>query len=231
MAEADEGVLAGQQGPGLPVRELNDVPRRNYEATGLWASRGWVSGYEMGIAFFPDRVGNFVYDPPGREERGSRPRAGTAVNYEVQFSCRGTRAASSQSRPAVRRRACNACDGAGSLRACGCPVRFGLSRPTLPRPRPVYRLEGNPRALDDLGHALEARCGALPLQLLPNIGEARKRTIYLPLVLHHERIGTRQTLITPLPKAKIAPSRSMNVERFHDDVRSTPPRCCGGGVP
>ena len=38
------------------VRELDEVTRRYYEETGLWESRGWVGGYEMGIAFFPDRV-------------------------------------------------------------------------------------------------------------------------------------------------------------------------------
>ena len=70
--------------PNLPVRELNEATRRYYEQHGLWESRGWVGGYEMGIAFFPDWVGNFVYDPLAEKnvDRAFEPR--TAVNYEVQ---------------------------------------------------------------------------------------------------------------------------------------------------
>jgi len=70
--------------PGLPVRELNDVTRRYYEEHGLWDSRGWVGGYEMGIAFYPDWVGNFVYDPLAEKNADRRFEPGTAVNYEVQ---------------------------------------------------------------------------------------------------------------------------------------------------
>ena len=70
--------------PNLPVRELNDVTRRYYEETGLWDSRGWVGGYEMGIAFSPDWVGNFVYDPLAEKNADRAFEPGTAVNYEVQ---------------------------------------------------------------------------------------------------------------------------------------------------
>ena len=70
--------------PGLPVRELNEVTRRHYEEAGLWESRGWVGGYEMGIAFFPDWVGNFVYDPLAEKNADRVFEPGTAVNYEVQ---------------------------------------------------------------------------------------------------------------------------------------------------
>ena len=70
--------------PGLPVRELNEVTRRHYEETGLWESRGWVGGYEMGIAFYPDWVGNFVYDPLAEKNADREFEPGTAVNYEVQ---------------------------------------------------------------------------------------------------------------------------------------------------
>ena len=70
--------------PGLPVRELNDVTRRYYEEHGLWDSRGWVGGYEMGIAFYPDWVGNFVYDPLAEKNADRAFEPGTAVNYEVQ---------------------------------------------------------------------------------------------------------------------------------------------------
>lgn len=70
--------------PNLPVRELNEVTRRHYEAQGLWESRGWIGGYEMGIAFFPDWVGSFVYDPLAEKNADRVFEPGTAVNYEVQ---------------------------------------------------------------------------------------------------------------------------------------------------
>ena len=70
--------------PNLPVRELNEVTRRHYEAQGLWESRGWIGGYEMGIAFFPDWVGHFVYDPLAEKNADRVFEPGTAVNYEVQ---------------------------------------------------------------------------------------------------------------------------------------------------
>ena len=70
--------------PNLPVRELNEVTRRYYEENGLWESRGWVGGYEMGIALFPDWVGNFVYDPLAERNADRTFEPGTAVNYEVQ---------------------------------------------------------------------------------------------------------------------------------------------------
>ena len=60
------------------------MTRRYYEETGLWDSRGWVGGYEMGIAFFPDWVGNFVYDPLAEKNADRVFEPGTAVNYEVQ---------------------------------------------------------------------------------------------------------------------------------------------------
>ena len=71
--------------PNLPVRELNEVTRRYYEEQGLWESRGWVGGYETGIAFFSDWVGHFVYDPLSEKNAGRRFEPGTAVNYESQI--------------------------------------------------------------------------------------------------------------------------------------------------
>ena len=71
--------------PDLPVRELNEVTRRYYEEAGLWESRGWVGGYETGIAFYSDWVGHFVYDPLSEKNAGRCFEPGTAVNYESQI--------------------------------------------------------------------------------------------------------------------------------------------------
>jgi hypothetical protein len=71
--------------PGLPVREFNAAVVDYFRREGLWERRGWVGGYEMGIAFPPDWVGNFVYDPASEATGGEVFEAGTAVNYENQF--------------------------------------------------------------------------------------------------------------------------------------------------
>lgn len=71
--------------PNLPVRELNDTVKSYFVEEGLWDSRGWVGGYEMGIAFPPDWVGAFVYDPMSDINADRLFEPGTAVNYENQF--------------------------------------------------------------------------------------------------------------------------------------------------
>jgi Xaa-Pro aminopeptidase len=71
--------------PGLPVRELNETMKRYYEEQDIWKERGWIGGYEMGIAFPPDWVGPFVYDPLSEINADRVFDANTAVNYENQF--------------------------------------------------------------------------------------------------------------------------------------------------
>jgi hypothetical protein len=78
-------VLRERLRPNLPVGELNQAIRDYFEAAGLWDKRGWLGGYEMGIAFPPDWVGNFVYDPLAELNRDRVFEPGTAVNYENQF--------------------------------------------------------------------------------------------------------------------------------------------------
>ncbi len=70
--------------PNLPVRDLNGRVRQYYEEQGLWDSRGWIGGYEMGIGFFSDWVGNFVYDPLSEKNADRIFEPNTAVNFEIQ---------------------------------------------------------------------------------------------------------------------------------------------------
>ena len=70
--------------PNLPVRELNERVKAYYDKEGIWDSRGWVGGYEMGISFFSDWVGNFVYDPMAEKNSDRIFEPNTAVNYEIQ---------------------------------------------------------------------------------------------------------------------------------------------------
>ena len=70
--------------PGLPVAELVRETKRYYEDVGIWSDAGWVGGYELGLAFPPDWVGNFVYEMTDTDsDRVFEP--GTAVNFESQF--------------------------------------------------------------------------------------------------------------------------------------------------
>ena len=71
--------------PNMRVGDLTKALMDYYIAQGIWQERGWIGGYELGIAFPPDWVGNFVYDPlsPVNADRLFEP--GTVVNYENQF--------------------------------------------------------------------------------------------------------------------------------------------------
>lgn len=76
--------LAGMLRPNLPVGELVTAMKGYYEEAGIWSDASWVGGYEMGIAFPPDWVGNFVFEmSDGDSERLFEP--GTAVNFESVF--------------------------------------------------------------------------------------------------------------------------------------------------
>ncbi|WP_397544330.1 M24 family metallopeptidase [Roseovarius salis] len=70
--------------PGLPVAELVSATRAYYEDVGIWSDAGWVGGYELGLAFPPDWVGNYVYEMSDTDtDRVLAP--GTIVNFESQF--------------------------------------------------------------------------------------------------------------------------------------------------
>ncbi len=77
-------VIAGLLRPGLTVGKLVRETRRYYDEAGIWSDAGWVGGYELGIGFPPDWVGNFVYEMShGDSEVAFEP--GTCVNFESQF--------------------------------------------------------------------------------------------------------------------------------------------------
>ena len=71
--------------PNLPVREFYETMKAYYEDQGIWRDRGYIGGYEMGIAFHPDWVGNFIYDVNSDENIDELFVPGTVVNYENQF--------------------------------------------------------------------------------------------------------------------------------------------------
>ena len=70
--------------PGLSVGELVKTARDYYDEVGIWSDAGWVGGYELGIGFPPDWVGNFVYEMTDTDS-DKVFEAGTCVNFESQF--------------------------------------------------------------------------------------------------------------------------------------------------
>ena len=70
--------------PNLPVAELVTRTRAYYDEVGIWSNAAWVGGYELGLAFPPDWVGNYVYEMADTDtDRIFEP--GTVVNFESQF--------------------------------------------------------------------------------------------------------------------------------------------------
>ena len=77
-------VIADIMRPNLPVAELVSATRAYYDEVGIWSDAGWVGGYELGLAFPPDWVGNYVYEMSDTQtEKVFEP--GTVVNFESQF--------------------------------------------------------------------------------------------------------------------------------------------------
>jgi Xaa-Pro dipeptidase len=70
--------------PNLPVQELNEVVEQYYRGAGVWEDRGYIGGYELGIAFPPDWVGEFNYGPHVPSD-GKTFQPGMVINHESQF--------------------------------------------------------------------------------------------------------------------------------------------------
>ncbi|MDH5306815.1 MAG: Xaa-Pro peptidase family protein [Myxococcales bacterium] len=70
--------------PNLRVGELVKALKAYYEEQGIWEEASWLGGYELGIAFPPDWVGNFVYEM-SHEDSDVLLEPGTAVNFESVF--------------------------------------------------------------------------------------------------------------------------------------------------
>ncbi|MEM7561891.1 MAG: Xaa-Pro peptidase family protein [Pseudomonadota bacterium] len=77
-------VIADIIRPGLTVGELVRTTKQYYQDIGIWSDAGWVGGYELGIGFPPDWVGNFVYEM-SHDDSEKVFEAGTCVNFESQF--------------------------------------------------------------------------------------------------------------------------------------------------
>jgi Xaa-Pro dipeptidase len=47
--------------PGVRIGDVQHTLRAFYQDSGIWERRGWLGGYEFGIAFPPDWVGEWVF--------------------------------------------------------------------------------------------------------------------------------------------------------------------------
>lgn len=70
--------------PGLPVKDLMQTVKEYYTEHGILDEAWWIGGYELGIAFPPDWVGEFMYELVG-EDDGETFLAGDVCNYEANF--------------------------------------------------------------------------------------------------------------------------------------------------
>lgn len=77
-------VVADVVRPGLPVRDLLRTVESYYREVGLLGDEWWIGGYELGVAFPPDWVGDFVYEL-GTDPGEATFLPGDVVNYEANF--------------------------------------------------------------------------------------------------------------------------------------------------
>lgn len=76
-------VLESAARAGAAVPEVCRELRRYYQEVGIWELRGWVGGYELGIAFPPDWVGEFVWTV--EEETEGEFLENEVTNFESKF--------------------------------------------------------------------------------------------------------------------------------------------------
>ncbi|WP_433519564.1 M24 family metallopeptidase [Nonomuraea sp. CA-143628] len=69
--------------PGATVSDVLKPLEEFYREIGAWENRWWVGGYELGIAFPPDWVGEFVYDEDSSPDQTFVENE--VLNFEANF--------------------------------------------------------------------------------------------------------------------------------------------------
>ena len=70
--------------PGLPIMDLLNRMEAYYRDQGIWDDQWWIGGYELGIGFPPDTVGEFYYEV-GLDPEEAVFETGMVCNYESNF--------------------------------------------------------------------------------------------------------------------------------------------------
>ncbi|WP_214324636.1 M24 family metallopeptidase [Nonomuraea sediminis] len=77
-------VLCETAKAGTPVGEVNAALRRYYQDCGIWELATWAGGYELGLSFPPDWVGESVFDVEEVDVDGV-VEAGTVTSFHSNF--------------------------------------------------------------------------------------------------------------------------------------------------
>jgi len=84
IAGAAFDVLCAVAKDGTPVDDVNRALREFFVDAGIWDLRAWVGGYELGLSFPPDWVGEFVFTVEDEAAEGAF-KAGMVTNFESIF--------------------------------------------------------------------------------------------------------------------------------------------------
>ncbi|WP_163512163.1 M24 family metallopeptidase [Fodinicola acaciae] len=76
-------IVRGHLKSGATVHQVMQPLQAYYQEVGVWDDRWWVGGYELGIAFPPDWVGEFVYDEDTDPEAAFIENE--VLNFEANF--------------------------------------------------------------------------------------------------------------------------------------------------
>jgi Xaa-Pro aminopeptidase len=71
--------------PGMTVDDFASEIRPIYEEAGMWQDRQWVGGYELGISFPPDWVGEWVFTLGNFNEEGKPDGRTLDENFVCNF--------------------------------------------------------------------------------------------------------------------------------------------------
>lgn len=70
---------------GLPFSVVDQALREYYESANIWEFRDWIGGYQIGIAFTPDWVGEFTWNVDAEGDNAETDKiieAGMVTNFE-----------------------------------------------------------------------------------------------------------------------------------------------------
>ncbi|MBS1892595.1 MAG: aminopeptidase P family protein [Actinobacteria bacterium] len=81
VAAGAADVLVDVARPGVSFATVSARLREYYKESGLWELRDWIGGYQLGIAFPPDWVGEFVWDVE-LDEHEKQIEHGLVTNFE-----------------------------------------------------------------------------------------------------------------------------------------------------
>jgi Xaa-Pro aminopeptidase len=87
LAAASAGaydVLAKTGKAGTPFRSVTQALRDYYQQQGVWDRRGFLGGYDIGLAFPPDWVGDWLFNVPDEQAEGVL-QANMVGQYETIF--------------------------------------------------------------------------------------------------------------------------------------------------